>query len=67
VHSARLERLGEGLALCSGETVVAHWVDEPLAKASASRSLDAMPESSVAASRMGDAIHALVDEPYSGF
>jgi hypothetical protein len=39
--------------MCSGETVAAHWVDEPVAEASASRS--------------SDVIHALADEPYSGF
>jgi hypothetical protein len=38
VHSVRLEQLGEGLPVCSGETVAAHWVDEPVAEASASRS-----------------------------
>jgi hypothetical protein len=67
VHSVRLEPLGEGLALCSGETVAAHWVDEPMAEASASGSLDAVPKSSVAASGMGDAIHAPTDKPYSSF
>jgi lipid-binding SYLF domain-containing protein len=63
----RLERLGKGLAVCSSETVAAHWVDEHVAEASASGSLDAAPESSVAASRMGDNVHASVDKPYSGF
>jgi hypothetical protein len=56
----RLERLGEGLAVHSGETVAAHWVDEPVAEASTSGS-------SVVASRMEDAIHASTTEPYSGF
>jgi hypothetical protein len=59
--------LGEGLAVCSGETVAAHWVDEPVAKASKSRSLDAMPKSFVPASGMGDVVHASADEPYSDF
>jgi hypothetical protein len=67
VHSARLEWLGEGLAICSGETVATHWVDEPMAEASTSGSLDAVPKSLVTVSRMGDAVHASADEPYSGF
>jgi hypothetical protein len=67
VHSVRLERLGEGLAICSGETIAAHWVEEPVAEASASRSLDAVPESSFAVSRMEDVAHASADEPYSSF
>jgi hypothetical protein len=67
VHSVRLERLGEGLAICSGETIVAHWVEEPVAEASASGSLDVVPESSVAVSRMEDVAHASADEPYSSF
>jgi hypothetical protein len=67
VHSARLERLGEGLAVCSGETVAAHWVDKPVAEASASESSDIAPKSLVAASRMVGVVHASVDEPYSGF
>jgi hypothetical protein len=58
VHSVRLERLGENLAVCSGETVAAQWVDEPVAEASASGSSGAMPESSVIASRMEDVVHA---------
>jgi hypothetical protein len=58
VHSVRLERLGENLAVCSGETVATHWVDEPVAEASASGSSGAMPESSVVASRMEDVVHA---------
>jgi hypothetical protein len=58
VHSVRLERLGENVAVCSGETVAAHWVDEPVAEASASGSSGAMPESSVVASRMEDVVHA---------
>jgi hypothetical protein len=49
VHSARLERLGEGLAICSGKTVAAHWVEEPVADASASGCL-------IAASRMEDVV-----------
>jgi hypothetical protein len=67
VHSTRLERLGEGLAVCSGETVAAHWVEEPVAKASASRSLDATPKSSITIYGMEDVVHASADEPYSGF
>jgi hypothetical protein len=63
----RLQRLGEGLAVCSGETVAAHWVDEPVAEASASGSSNAAPESSVVAYGMEDAIHASTGEPYSGF
>jgi hypothetical protein len=54
-------------AICSGETVVAHWVDELVAKALASGSLDATAKSSVAASGMGDTVHALEDEPCSNF
>jgi hypothetical protein len=67
VHYVRLERLGEGLAIRSTETVAAHWVDEPLAEASASGSSDAMPESSVIAYGMEDIVHASTGEPYSGF
>jgi hypothetical protein len=67
VHSARLEQLGDGLAVCSGEMVTAHWVDEPVAEASAFGSLVAVPESTVAASGMDDVVHALVDKPCSGF
>jgi hypothetical protein len=58
VHSMRLEWLGEGLAVCSGETVAAHWLNEPGAEASASRSLGAVPESLVVAYVMEDAVHA---------
>jgi hypothetical protein len=54
----RLERLGEGLAVCSGETVAAHWHDEPGAEGSASGSSGAAPESLVVAYGMKDAIHA---------
>jgi hypothetical protein len=50
--------LGEGLAVCSGETVAAHWLNEPGAEASASRSLGAVPESLVVAYVMEDAVHA---------
>jgi hypothetical protein len=46
----RLEWLGEDLAVHSGETVAAHWLDEPGAEASASGSLSAVPKSSVATS-----------------
>jgi hypothetical protein len=54
----RLERLGEGLAIHSGQTVAAHWLDEPRAEASASGCLGAAPESSVIAYGMEDAVHA---------
>jgi hypothetical protein len=67
VHSTRLEWLGEGLAVCSGETVAAHWVEEPVAEASTSRSSNAVPESSVAVSRMEDVVHASADESCSSF
>jgi hypothetical protein len=67
VHSVRLERLGEGLAVRSGETVAAHWVGEPLAEASASGSLGVAPKSLVIAYGMEDAVHATIGEPYSGF
>jgi hypothetical protein len=58
VHSGRLEQLGEGHAACSSETVVAHWLNEPGAEASASESSGVAPESSVVAYGMEDAIHA---------
>jgi hypothetical protein len=58
VHSVRLEWLGEGLAIRSGETVAAHWLDEPRAEASAFGSTGAAPESSVIAYGMEDAVHA---------
>jgi hypothetical protein len=67
VHSVRLERLGEGLAAHSGETIAAHLVDEPMAEASTSRSLGAVPESSIVAYGMKDAVHASTGEPYLGF
>jgi hypothetical protein len=51
VHSVRLERLGEDLAVRSGKTVAAHWLDEPEAEASTSRS-------SVIAYGMEDTVHA---------
>jgi hypothetical protein len=60
VHSVRFERLGEGLVVRSGETVIAHWVDEPMAKASASGS-------SGIAYGMEGIIHASTGEPYLGF
>jgi hypothetical protein len=44
VHSVRLEWLGEGLVVCSGEAVAAHWVDESMAEASASGSLGGAPK-----------------------
>jgi hypothetical protein len=67
VHSVRLERLGEGLVVRSGETVAAHWVDEHVAEASAFGSSDVAPESSVVAYGMEDVVHASTGEPYSGF
>jgi hypothetical protein len=63
VHSVRLERLDEGLAVCSGEMIAAHWVDESMAEDSASRSLDVAPECSVVALGMEDIVHASTDEP----
>jgi hypothetical protein len=47
----RLEWLGEDLAICSGETIAARWLDEPGAEASASGSL-------VSAYGMEDGVHA---------
>jgi hypothetical protein len=67
VHYVRLERLGEGLAVCSGETVAAHWVNEPVAEASASGSSGTVPGSSVIAYGMEDAVHASTGKPYSCF
>jgi hypothetical protein len=67
VHFGRLEWLGEGLVVCFGETVAAHWVDEPVAEASASGSSGAVPKSLVVAYGMEDAVHASMGEPYSGF
>jgi hypothetical protein len=58
VHSVRLEWLGEDFAICSGETVAAHWLNEPRAEASTSGSLGTMPESSVVAYGMEDDVHA---------
>jgi hypothetical protein len=58
VHSMRLERLGEGLAVRSGKTIAAHWIDEPRAEASASGSSGAVPEGSVVAYGMEDTVHA---------
>jgi hypothetical protein len=63
----RLERLGEGLTTRFGETVAAHWVDEPVAEASASGSSGAAPTSSVVAYGMEDVVHASMGKPYSGF
>jgi hypothetical protein len=63
----RLERLGEGLAVHSGKTVAAHWVNEPVAEASASGSSSVALESLVIAYGMKDAAHASTGEPYSGF
>jgi hypothetical protein len=63
VHSVRLERLGEGLAVDSGETVAAHWVDEPVAEASTSRNSNATHQSLVTAYGMEDVVHASMIEP----
>jgi hypothetical protein len=67
VHSVRLERLGEGLAVCSDKTVAGHWVDEPVAEASAFGSLNTVPKSSVIAYGMEHVVHASTGKPYSGF
>jgi hypothetical protein len=67
VHSTRLEWLGEGFAIRSGEMVAAHWVDEPVAEASAFGSSGTAPESLVVAYGMEDTIHASMGEPYLGF
>jgi hypothetical protein len=67
LHSVRLERLDEGLAVRPGEIVAAHWLDDPGVEASASGSLGAAPESSVVAYGMEDIVHASTGEPYSGF
>jgi hypothetical protein len=50
--------LGEGLVVRSGETVVAHWVDESMAEASASGSSGVAPKSLVIAYGMEDTVHA---------
>jgi hypothetical protein len=63
----RLERLGEDLAACSGETIATHCVKLLAAEASTSGSSDAAPGSSIAASGMVDDVQASVDEPCSGF
>jgi hypothetical protein len=63
----RLEQLGEGLAVNSGETVVVHLVDVLATEASTSGSSGAVLGSSVAASRTENADHASAGEPYSGF
>jgi hypothetical protein len=63
----RLERLGEGLAVRSGETVAAHWANEAVAEAFACGGSGAVPESSVIAHGMEDVVHASTGEPYSGF
>jgi hypothetical protein len=67
MHSTRLERLGEGLAACSGETVAAHLGVVLAIEASTSRNSDGAPGSSITASGMEDVVHASVDEPYLGF
>jgi hypothetical protein len=53
-----LEQLGEGLAVCSGETVAAHSLNELGAEASASGSSGAVLESSVVAYGLEDIVHA---------
>jgi hypothetical protein len=58
VHSVRLERLGEDLAVRSSKMVAAHCVDEPVAEASASGSSGATPKSLVVAHGMEDTVHA---------
>jgi hypothetical protein len=58
VHSVRLEWLGEGLVVHSGETVAAHWLDELGAEASTFGSLSAAIESLVVAYGMEDVVHA---------
>jgi hypothetical protein len=59
--------LGEGLAVVSGETVAAQWVDEPVAEASTFGSSGTALASLAIAYGMEDAIHASMGEPYSGF
>jgi hypothetical protein len=54
----RLEWLGEDLAVRSGETVAAHWLDQPGAEASASGSSDTASEiegATLALASMADA------------
>jgi hypothetical protein len=58
VHSGRFEWLGEDRDACSGETVAAHWLDEPGAEVSTSESLGAVPEGSVVAYGAEDTVHA---------
>jgi hypothetical protein len=67
VHYVMLERLCESLAVRSSEMVAAHWVDEPVAEDSAYGSSNAAPKSLVIAYGMEDVVHALTDEPCSGF
>jgi hypothetical protein len=50
--------VGQGPVVRSGETVAAHWLDEPRAEASASESLGDAPENLVFAYGMEDTIHA---------
>jgi hypothetical protein len=66
VHSARLECLGEGLAVCFGEMVGAYWVEMFAVEISAFGNSDVVPKSSDAASRMEDTVHASVGELYLG-
>jgi hypothetical protein len=67
VHSARLERLGEGLAGCSGGTIDAHLGVVLAVEASAIGNLDVVPRNSVATSGMEGVVHASASEPYLGF
>jgi hypothetical protein len=67
VHSTRLEQFGEGLPVCFGEMVAAHWVEEPVTEVSISHSSNTAPGNSVAASGMENAIHTSAGEPYLGF
>jgi hypothetical protein len=60
VQSVRLERLGEGLVVHSGEMVAAYWVEVLAGEASASGNL-------VTASRMEDVVDASMGEPCLGF
>jgi hypothetical protein len=65
VHAVRLERLGEGLAGCSSESVATHLGVVLVVEASASRNSDTAPRSSVTASGMEDVVHTSMGEPYS--
>jgi hypothetical protein len=63
VHSARLDHLGRGLAVCSGETVAAHWVEVLATEASASGSSGVVLESSIAVSGTEGMTLALASVP----